>query len=90
MTVILKGFLIGLANIIPGVSGGTVALILGIYKRVINALHNVGLPVVRAFLSVITFRKGSISMLGAELKRIDDLGVFIFFLGVRGGFRGAF
>jgi putative membrane protein len=30
------GAIIGLANIIPGVSGGTVALILGIYKRLIK------------------------------------------------------
>jgi putative membrane protein len=35
---ILKGFLIGIANIIPGVSGGTFALVLGIFDRLINAL----------------------------------------------------
>lgn len=71
MKTILKGFLIGLANIIPGVSGGTLALILGIYKRVIAALHNVGLPLVRALISAALFRKGSVSVLATELKRID-------------------
>ena len=30
----------GAANIIPGVSGGTIALITGIYERLISALHN--------------------------------------------------
>ncbi len=66
-----KGFLIGLANIIPGVSGGTLALILGIYKRMIGALHNVGMPLVRALLAVVMFKKGAFKDLGAELKRID-------------------
>lgn len=31
----LKGMVVGLANIIPGVSGGTLAVILGIYDRII-------------------------------------------------------
>ncbi|MEG2144396.1 MAG: DUF368 domain-containing protein [Oscillospiraceae bacterium] len=34
----LKGFLMGCANLIPGVSGGTLAVILGIYDRFINVL----------------------------------------------------
>ena len=29
---IIKGFLLGVANIIPGVSGGTLAITLGIYN----------------------------------------------------------
>ena len=37
---ILKGAVIGLANIIPGVSGGTIAFILGFYDRFLNALHS--------------------------------------------------
>lgn len=36
----LKGILIGLANIIPGVSGGTIAVILGIFDNLINAINN--------------------------------------------------
>lgn len=31
----LKGFLIGVAEVIPGVSGGTIALVVGIYERVL-------------------------------------------------------
>lgn len=38
----ITGFLIGLANLIPGVSGGTFALILGIYERLIHFLNSVG------------------------------------------------
>jgi len=37
ISLFLKGIVIGLANIIPGVSGGTMALILGIYDRLIRA-----------------------------------------------------
>ena len=31
----LRGFLIGVAEVIPGVSGGTIALVVGIYERII-------------------------------------------------------
>lgn len=34
----LKGFIMGIANVIPGVSGGTLAIILGIYEKLINIL----------------------------------------------------
>lgn len=34
----LKGLGIGTANVIPGVSGGTIALLTGIFERLINAL----------------------------------------------------
>ena len=37
---IAKGFLMGSADIIPGVSGGTMALITGIYDRLINAIRS--------------------------------------------------
>jgi putative membrane protein len=34
----LKGFAMGAANVVPGVSGGTIAFITGIYERLIEAL----------------------------------------------------
>ena len=36
----LKGFLIGITETMPGVSGGTMALILGIYKQLISTISN--------------------------------------------------
>ena len=36
----VKGFIMGIANIIPGVSGGTLALTLGIYERFIGAISH--------------------------------------------------
>ena len=41
MIVFLKGILIGVANIIPGLSGGTMAVILGLYSRIVNAISDV-------------------------------------------------
>jgi len=40
-SLIAKGFLMGAADVVPGVSGGTMALILGIYKRLLTAIKSV-------------------------------------------------
>lgn len=37
---VIKGFIMGIANIIPGVSGGTLALTLGIYEDFIGAISH--------------------------------------------------
>lgn len=34
----LKGMVIGVANIIPGVSGGTMMVVMGIYDRMIESI----------------------------------------------------
>lgn len=39
--IVLKGLAMGLADSVPGVSGGTVAVIAGIYERLINAIKSV-------------------------------------------------
>lgn len=43
----LKGIGIGTANVIPGVSGGTIALITGIFERLINALKSFNLTAIK-------------------------------------------
>ena len=40
-TILIKGMLMGIADLIPGVSGGTIALITGIYKDLISSLNNI-------------------------------------------------
>lgn len=40
MKLFLKGFIIGIAKIIPGVSGAMIAVTFGIYDRLINAISN--------------------------------------------------
>ena len=54
-----KGFAMGLADIIPGVSGGTIALISGIYDHLIYAISSVQLGHAWSALElVIFFRNG--------------------------------
>ncbi|GAE37153.1 DUF368 domain-containing protein [Halalkalibacter akibai] len=36
---IIKGFMMGISDLIPGVSGGTIALVLGIYQDLIGAIN---------------------------------------------------
>ena len=49
----IKGFLMGSADIVPGVSGGTMALILGIYERLLDAIKSVNGPFLKY---LITFK----------------------------------
>ena len=51
---VIKGLLVGIANIIPGVSGGTFALVLGIYDRLITALKSIGIDTVKASLRLLS------------------------------------
>ncbi len=46
----IKGVGVGSANVIPGVSGGTIALITGIFERLINALKSFNLTAVNLLL----------------------------------------
>lgn len=50
-SVFLKGFAMGAANVVPGVSGGTIAFITGIYERLINALKSFDVQAIRLILS---------------------------------------
>ncbi len=43
----LSGFAMGCADLVPGVSGGTMAFILGVYETLLNAIKSVNLDVVR-------------------------------------------
>ena len=70
-SILLWGFLIGIANIIPGMSGGTLALVLGIYERLITALRNIGVSTVKRLIGIFTFRKTAFSDFRDELRRID-------------------
>ena len=50
LILIAKGFCIGTADIIPGVSGGTMAFILGIYREFIAAIKSFDLAALMALL----------------------------------------
>lgn len=42
-----RGFAMGLAELIPGVSGGTIAFITGIYLELVRSIRGIGVPLVR-------------------------------------------
>ena len=48
----LKGLCMGSADVIPGVSGGTIALITGIYADLIGALRSIDVKVVKKLLAL--------------------------------------
>ena len=37
---LLRGFAMGIADVVPGVSGGTIALVLGIYEQLLENISN--------------------------------------------------
>lgn len=47
ISILWKGVCMGGADIVPGVSGGTVALILGIYERLLTALSRCDMPLLQ-------------------------------------------
>jgi putative membrane protein len=65
----VRGMLIGIAEIIPGISGGTIALITGVYSRIINsaaeAFKGLGL--------LVTFSKSNWIQAGSRFRSMSWL-----------------
>lgn len=72
-TYFIKGIAMGAANVIPGVSGGTIALITGIFERLINAIKSFGATAAKMLF------KGQIA---AFIKHTDLLFLISVFTGV--------
>jgi len=51
ITWLLTGIAMGAANVIPGVSGGTIAFITGVYQRLIDALKSFNLETIKLLFS---------------------------------------
>lgn len=71
--VVLKGMAMGAADIVPGVSGGTIAFITGIYEELINSINNCDLSALRKL-----FKEG----FGAFWKHINGTFLVTLILGV--------
>lgn len=73
LSTVFKGYLVGIANIIPGVSGGTFALILGIFDRMIGAINSLRISTVQKTLRLIFsgFRGNALKEFIEEWKRLD-------------------
>ena len=53
ISLLIKGLIIGTVEIIPGVSGGTMALILGIYERLIISISRIDLVFINKLFVII-------------------------------------
>ena len=69
----LKGVCMGSADVIPGVSGGTIALITGIYNSLIGALKSFDLAVVKK-IAALDF-KGAIAQIHTRFLLVLFLGI---------------
>ncbi|MGO2997717.1 MAG: DUF368 domain-containing protein [Moraxellaceae bacterium] len=79
--VYIKGMAMGAADIVPGVSGGTIALIAGIYERLINALGSIG-----PHLWQIFRQEGGIKGLIAVWRQVDATFLLCLILGIATSF----
>lgn len=85
--IVFKGFLIGSSMSVPGVSGGTMAILLGIYDKLISSISNFFKDIKNSFLFLIKFCIGSALGIGSLaflikwLLETFPIPVSIFFLG---------
>ena len=71
--VFFKGMAMGAADVVPGVSGGTIAFITGIYERLLNAIKSINITAIR-----LLFKEG----IGAAWKHIDGTFLLALFIGI--------
>lgn len=55
---VVKGFIIGTANVIPGVSGGTFMLVLGVYEKIIGSISNITKQLKKSILVLLPILVG--------------------------------
>lgn len=69
----LKGMAMGAADVVPGVSGGTIAFITGIYARLLGAIKSVNITALR-----LLFQKG----IKAAWEHVDGTFLLSLFIGI--------
>jgi len=74
----------GICDIIPGISGGTIAFITGIYTRLINAVKGFSLKLVYDILTYPINRKSD--SLKEDIKKLDLIFLMILMLGIASAF----
>jgi len=66
---VIQGFFMGVAEIIPGVSGSTIALVLSIYEKFIEILYSVS-EIAKEFFRFL-MGKSKLSNIISKIKDID-------------------
>ncbi|MDO5501326.1 MAG: DUF368 domain-containing protein [Propionibacteriaceae bacterium] len=62
---VARGFVLGAVDLVPGVSGGTAALVLGIYRHLIASLHHCAKTVTRVLRGDLPAAKQGVRMIPA-------------------------
>ena len=57
---VIKGVIIGLANIIPGVSGGTMMVSMGVYEKIINVVNNLLKDIKKSIVTLLPLGIGMV------------------------------
>ena len=57
---IIKGILIGVANIIPGVSGGTMMVSMGVYEKIIGVVNNLFKDIKKSIITLLPLGIGMV------------------------------
>ncbi len=87
LVLVLKGFLIGSSMSVPGVSGGTMAILLGIYDKLISSISNFFKDIKTNLIYLVKFCIGSFLGIGSLAFVIEwllekfPMPVSFFFLG---------
>lgn len=84
----LIGAIVGIANIIPGVSGGTMMVVLGVFDKLIGAVSNIRKEFKKSVLTLLPFllgAGGAILLLSSAITYLLDyhyMATNLFFVGV--------
>ncbi|MCI8547701.1 MAG: DUF368 domain-containing protein [Bacilli bacterium] len=88
LLLVLKGFVLGIANIIPGVSGGTLAITLGIYEELIGIVSHFFSNIKKNILFIIPIGIGAVLsiLLGSKIVNYTldhyKIATTLFFIGL--------
>jgi len=84
MLIFVKGFLMGVCDLIPGISGGTVAFITGIYTRLIESVKSFSPKLIYDIFTYLINRKTD--SLKEDIKKLDLIFLLILMLGIISAF----
>ena len=60
ITLFLKGFVLGISMVLPGLSGGTMAFVMGIYEKLIEEISKTQIKHLKKLFLCLTFKKQQI------------------------------
>ena len=88
LVLVIKGFFFGIANIIPGVSGGTIALTMGVYEDLIEIISHFFKDIKKSLNFIVPFGIGAVlsillmsKLISASLEKFP-IATTLFFIGL--------